>query len=349
MNHAGDDLEDDFVLDDTVALSGDEDTEPVVTRLDDEDVFVDPGSEDDGQGGEDEDDAEDWNGINGSPPNTTVADKKRKRREKEKERKAKVRDERKACGWRSNVPYNQKRKLAEAAEDLQGSIAEQSPRELSDYLHSVQTKSFPNHSSIELEDIRIPGAFYLSLLWKCKLKLTIQTESSIADTTQWTGPRNLDHLVDFISKTLPTLRLRLGQRSKSNGAPTLLYVAGAALRVADVCRVLKTKQLRGDKGGEVAKLFAKHFKLSQHVTYLKQTKIGAAVGTPGRLGKLLNETDALNISALSHIILDITHKDSKNRNLLEIPETRDEIFQTVLKNEGILKGIKEGKIQVVLF
>ena len=60
-------------------------------------------------------------------------------------------------------------------------------------------------------------------------------------------------------------------------------------------------------------------------------------------------TDALNISALSHIILDITHKDSKNRNLLEIPETRDEIFQTVLKNEGILKGIKDGKIQVVLF
>ena len=221
MNHAGDDLEDDFILDDTVALSGDEDSEPVVTRLDDEDVFVDPGSEDDGQGVEDEDDAEDWNGINGSAPNTTVADKKRKRREKEKERKAKVRDERKACGWRSNVPYNQKRKLAEAAEDLQGSIAEQSPRELSDYLHSVQTKSFPNHSSIELEDLRIPGAFYLSLLWKCKLKLTIQTESSIADTTQWTGPRNLDHLVDFISKSASCYRfLDMGTLSDPCGSFT---------------------------------------------------------------------------------------------------------------------------------
>jgi len=155
--------------------------------------------------------------------------------------------------------------------------------------------------------------------------------------------------VDFIAKTLPSLRLRLGQKSKSNGAPTLLYIAGAALRVADVTRVLKNKKLQGDKGGDVAKLFAKHFKLAQHVTYLKRTKIGAAVGTPGRLGKLLNETDALNVSALSHILLDITYRDAKNRNLLEIPETRDEVFQTVLNNEAVLKGIQEGKIQLILF
>jgi len=67
-------------------------------------------------------------------------------------------------------------------------------------------------------------------------------------------------------------------------------VTGAALRVADVTRVLKDKRLRGEKGGEVAKLFAKHFKLEEHITYLKRTKVGAAVGTPGRIGKLLCET-----------------------------------------------------------
>jgi protein CMS1 len=54
------------------------------------------------------------------------------------------------------------------------------------------------------------------------------------------------------------------------------------------------------------------------------------------------------VSALSHIILDITHKDAKNRNLLEIPETREEVFKTVFNHAGILKGIKEGRIQVVL-
>lgn len=55
-------------------------------------------------------------------------------------------------------------------------------------------------------------------------------------------------------------------------------------------RVLKDKRLRGEKGGEVAKLFAKHFKLEEHVKYLKRTKVGAAVGTPGRIGKLLCDT-----------------------------------------------------------
>lgn len=62
------------------------------------------------------------------------------------------------------------------------------------------------------------------------------------------------------------------------------------MRTVDVTRVLKDKKLRGDKGGEVAKLFAKHFKLEEHVTYLKRTKVGAAVGTPGRIGKLLCDT-----------------------------------------------------------
>lgn len=64
--------------------------------------------------------------------------------------------------------------------------------------------------------------------------------------------------------------------------------------MADITRVLKDKTLRGEKGGEVAKLFSKHIKLADHVTYLKQTKVGAAVGTPGRIGKLLCETGELN-------------------------------------------------------
>lgn len=136
-----------------------------------------------------------------------------------------------------------------------------------------------------------------------------QIETAITDTTQWTESRSLDRLVDFIIKgmlffsfslpcttiisfrpVLPTLHKRLSQRSKSPGSPTLLYIATAALRVADVTRVLRDKRLRGDKGGDVAKLFAKHFKLEEHVAYLKRSKIGSAAGTPGRIGKLLCET-----------------------------------------------------------
>jgi len=88
----------------------------------------------------------------------------------------------------------------------------------------------------------------------------------------------------------------LAQKSKSNGSPTLLFVASAALRVADAARVLKDQRLRGEKGGEVAKLFAKHFKLSEHISYLRRTKIGSAAGTPGRIGKLLLEEGKSNVN-----------------------------------------------------
>ncbi|KAJ6547348.1 U3-containing 90S pre-ribosomal complex subunit-domain containing protein [Mycena capillaripes] len=294
----GDDLEDDFVPDDLVAVSEDEEEESSEGH--------DPMS------------------TQSEEPESSTAqvtseknEKKRKRREKEREK----------------FKERKKQKLAAAnnGPELERSITEQPPHALAEYLSTCQAKTFSSKmSAIELEDIRIPADF-------------------IADTSIWTGPRTLDNLVDFIVKVLPSLRLRLSQRSKTTGAPTLLFIAGAALRVVDVTRVLKDKKLRGEKGGEVAKLFAKHFKLAEHVTYLRRTKVGSAVGTPGRIGKLLCETDALAVNALSHIILDVSFRDGKKRSMLDIPETRDEVFKTVLGAPKVLQAIKEGKIQVVLF
>lgn len=96
---------------------------------------------------------------------------------------------------------------------------------------------------------------------------------------------------------LPTLKTRLSQQSKSVGAPTLIFIAAAALRVADVTRILKRMkdESGSSKAGEIAKLFAKHFKLEEHAHYLKKTRVGAAVGTPGRIGKLLMESGKAKI------------------------------------------------------
>ncbi|KAF4603877.1 hypothetical protein EYR40_001050 [Pleurotus pulmonarius] len=303
MKQGGDDLEDDFVLDDIVALSDDEDQEGDVV-----DIAIVPQDVDEEEGGHGS------GAVENAERNEAKEEKKRKRKEKVKEKKLK------------------RRKLV--ATDLEGaetrSMTCSSPEELAQYLASFQAKSFPKMTSIELDDMQIPA-------------------SAVTDTRTWTGPRSLDNLVDFICQSLPTLRTRLGQKSKSNGSPTLIFVAGAALRVADVTRVLRDKKLRGDKGGEVAKLFAKHFKLSEHVNYLQRTKIGSAVGTPGRLGQLLENENALTTSQLTHIMLDITFHDAKKRSLLDIPETRDQVFKQVLGEPKVLKAIKEGKVQVVLF
>ena len=51
---------------------------------------------------------------------------------------------------------------------------------------------------------------------------------------------------------------------------------------------------------------------------------------------------------MTHVIIDVSHRDSKNRNVLDIPETRDEVFKGVIGAPKVLQGIRAGKIQLVL-
>lgn len=83
----GDDLEDDFVIDDLVALSGEEDA-----GLEGE-FFSDGGDEgNDGMSGDEDDGTGDTQTAVTQSSGNAVVLKKRKRREKEKEKKAKVRE-----------------------------------------------------------------------------------------------------------------------------------------------------------------------------------------------------------------------------------------------------------------
>ena len=95
----------------------------------------------------------------------------------------------------------QKQKLAETLPSVEApSIVAQQPAMLVDYLSSMQAKTFSKMSGIELADIQIPGAYSVSSRPRESL-IQKQTESSIVDTTLWNGSRNLDQLVDFITKS----------------------------------------------------------------------------------------------------------------------------------------------------
>lgn len=105
---------------------------------------------------------------------------------------------------------------------------------------------------------------------------------------------------------------------------------------------------------DVAKLFAKHFKLADHIAYLEKTKVGIAVGTPNRVGKLLEpstatETTPLGLTFLSHIVLDASHLDSKQRSLLDMPEAREDLFRHVLGNKAVVARAREGKVKFVIY
>lgn len=149
MHQGGDDLEDDFVIDDLVALS-DNETVP------------------DGGFFSDENDASGEDGEKDEDPSTqTTADpssaekKKRKRREREKERKAKVIFSRCLAKKRSPIDVTsiQKLKLTETTSPVfTTSLAAQSPAGLSDFLAAKQAKTFQKMTAMELDDVRIPGS-----------------------------------------------------------------------------------------------------------------------------------------------------------------------------------------------
>lgn len=89
----------------------------------------------------------------------------------------------------------------------------------------------------------------------------------------------------------------MGKRSKNKlsnafeekGRPHTLVIAGAGLRAADMTRALRDFQ---SKESMVAKLFAKHIKLKEAEEMARKTRMGIGVGTPQRIGDLLDSGES---------------------------------------------------------
>uniref|UniRef100_A0A0K3CDL4 FGENESH: predicted gene_7.40 protein n=1 Tax=Rhodotorula toruloides TaxID=5286 RepID=A0A0K3CDL4_RHOTO len=176
---------------------------------------------------------------------------------------------------------------------------------LADRLTEKQKRALPNHTALEMDEMRI--------------------------------------------SPLPTACNTLAKMPKAAGSPRIIVLAGAALRVADLVRDVKEFKAKTKDGLiDVAKLFAKHFKLAEHAEYLKKTHVGLAVGTPNRIEKLLNETESLHLTHLSHLILDVSHLDSKKRSLVVLPEARADLFK-LLGSKPIMDRLREGKMKIVVF
>ncbi|KAL2161301.1 hypothetical protein VTH06DRAFT_8521 [Thermothelomyces fergusii] len=138
----------------------------------------------------------------------------------------------------------------------------------------------------------------------------------IRDSTSWEKPRSLENLPEFL-ETFSRESEKLDEAPKQPGSPHTLIVAGAGLRAADLVRALRKFQ---KKGNTVAKLFAKHFKLEEQVSFLQKSRTGIAVGTPQRLIDLI-EHGALSIKDLRRIVVDASHIDQKKRGIVDMRET----------------------------
>ncbi|KAK1411396.1 hypothetical protein QVD17_37944 [Tagetes erecta] len=117
------------------------------------------------------------------------------------------------------------------------------------------------------------------------------------------------------------------------GSPTLLTISLSALRSLELFRSLKpfTKEC------PAAKLFAKHLKIEEQVSCLKN-HVNVACGTPSRIKKLI-DMEALGLSRLSLVVLDM-YTDVKGYSLFSIPQIRDEFWElyTAHFHQRLLNG-----------
>ena len=183
VGQGGDNLEDDYVPDELVASSGDEeDTQHWSSHGDlslDDDALKPSGS---------------------AAHAESEKSNKRKRRGKDKQRKLKVIISFRLLDYPKLNTQEQKPKLRETQVEQSSLIALQSPLELAGYLAGSQAKSLSRLSRIELEDIRIPGECGPQRTRRKSSWIDIQKESTIVDTSPWITERTLDSLPDFIAK-----------------------------------------------------------------------------------------------------------------------------------------------------
>lgn len=125
----------------------------------------------------------------------------------------------------------------------------------------------------------------------------------------------------------------------------MVVVSPAALRVADVARALRALRVHG--ACEVAKLFSKHFKLSEHVEYMQRTRVGYAVGTPARLYAIA-EQEALKGDDAQYILIDSSFTDAKKRTIWTIPEVCGDLVN-LLTHPSFLPRLRAGETKIVMY
>jgi len=128
---------------------------------------------------------------------------------------------------------------------------------------------------------------------------------------------------------------------KIKSSPAMLIISSGGQRAADLLR--ETKAFRGEQC-KCTKLFAKHFKVSEQVKYLKSNIVHLGVGTPNRILKLIEE-DGLDLSNVKYIIIDWSWRDVKTRQITTMPGVKEDLrtlFEKYLFERCRMKSLQVG-------
>lgn len=89
--------------------------------------------------------------------------------------------------------------------------------------------------------------------------------------------------------------------------------------------------------------------LADQIKYCNNNAFSVAISVPDRLGKLINEPDSLSLDSVAHLVLDVSHIDSKQRSLLDHKEASQAFFKTVLRHPKIQDKLKAERLKIVMF
>lgn len=288
-------------------------------------------------------------------------DAKRKRKGGDSCEKLAVDDESKRARKKLKLKQRDKaRKEKRAAENLAlepGSISRMPRDTQADHLRKLMRgmSSYSKLSELELDEIGIQ-------------------ESMLIDVSLVDMDRSLAQIVEFLKGAVPQVYKTIqtsSLRTAEAGLPYVLFISGNAQRAADIARSIRPLIPHGGKikesgkengeGGEeksrvvpkaaVAKLFARHFKITEQQEFLHKHICPLAVGTPQRLTDLLG-SGALQLRQLECIVLDVSWVDQKKRTILDGPETRQALFSFLCSDEiqnRLRKPVEGKKAQVLLF
>lgn len=97
----------------------------------------------------------------------------------------------------------------------------------------------------------------------------VLTESAFADTGIWSGERIRENIPAFLESMTGLSSSDLSKAPEQKGSPHTIVVCAAAIRAADVTRVMRCYQ---SEAASVAKLFAKHIKLKDAMNFIERTR-----------------------------------------------------------------------------
>jgi len=132
----------------------------------------------------------------------------------------------------------------------------------------------------------------------------------------------LENLSNYLKTICPNWKKEFCEPKKEEerGVPRLLILTFSAIRATEIVKTLGEFR----KLIKIGKLFAKHIKLEEQKQFLDNYPVRIVVGTPNRVGKLIN-WGTLNLDKCKLLLIDLS-KNAKNQTIFDIKDTTIDFF-----------------------